>query len=153
MKKEELKEFQYLCQKMLVSKMLDYVREHGEDVTDYERNEFGLEDDEDCKITKVLNFVDNGGCCFSLPNGVNIDEEFECDDLLEFQLKTENYITFYAVQCLYIEEFNGTEYLMSYSLYNGGLRFLDDLSEPDHQSMLNESLEYVTMIANAILKD
>ena len=133
MKKEELKDFKYLCQQMLVSKMLEYVREHGEDVTDYERNEFGLEDGEDYQVTKVLNFFDNGGCVFTLNQG--------------------SYFVTHAVLCLYIEEFQGKEYLMSYSLYNEGTEYDSDKSEPDHDSLLNDSFEYVTMIANAILED
>lgn len=133
MKKEELKDFQNLCQQMLVLKMLDYVREHGEDVTDYERNEFGLEDTEDSKITKVLNFFDNGGCVFTLNNG-------------------DSFVT-HAVLCLYIEEYNGKEYLMSYSLYNDGTEYDSDESEPDHESMLNDSLEFVCQIANVIIED
>ena len=132
MKKEELKEFQYLCQKMLVSKMLDYVREHGEDVTDYERNEFGLEDSEERKVTKVLNFFDNGGCVFTLNQG--------------------SYFVTHAVHCLYIEEFQGTEYLMSYSLYNEGTEYDSDESEPDHDSLLNASIDFVSQIANVIIK-
>ena len=152
MKQKELEGFHYLCKEMLVSKMLDFVRENGEDVTDYDRNEFGLEDEDGCKITKVLNLVDDGGCYFALPNSTNIDVDYECEDVLDLELNIEGRYTFYAVQCLYIEENAfGEEHLMSYSLYNGGLRFLDDLSDPDHASMLNDSLEYVSMVANVLM--
>ena len=131
MKTKEITEMQRMCQVLLVGKLLDYVRLHGREVTDYDRNEFGLEDSKDSRVTRVLNLFDNGGCCFTLQHG--------------------SVFTTYAVHCLYVEEYRGTEYLMSYSLYNEGTEYDEDESEPDHESMLNESLAYVSRIADAVI--
>lgn len=136
MKTKEIEEVQIICKKLLIGKLLDYVRQHGEDVTDYERNEFGLgEDDEDWKVTKVLNFFDNGGCCFTLGVTNGIAPEF---------------VT-YAVHCLYIVEDEGEEHLMSYSLYNVGTEYNSEASEPDHDYMINECMSYVEHIADMIV--
>lgn len=59
MKKDEIKDILYTSKGLIVSKLLDYVRQHGTDVTDYERNAFGLDDEDGCKISKVLNFADD----------------------------------------------------------------------------------------------
>ena len=153
MKKDEIKDILYTSKGLIVSKLLDYVRQHGTDVTDYERNAFGLDDEDECKISKVLNFADDKGCYFSLPNRANIEEEYNQETAFDLLMRLEEKFTFYAVQCLYVmEDRYGREYLMSYCLFNGGVRFLDDLSEPSHESMLNEPIEYVSMIADVVLK-
>ena len=45
MKKDEIKDILYTSKGLIVSKLLDYVRQHGTDVTDYERNAFGFDDE------------------------------------------------------------------------------------------------------------
>ena len=118
------------CKGLLVGKMLDYVRQHGEPVTDHYRHVFGL-DDSDGKILRVLDFYSNGGCVFTLKSG-------------------SGFVT-YAVLCLYTMEHQGEECLMSYCLYNEGVEYDENTSDPDHESMLNESLAYVNAVADRIL--
>ena len=118
----------------IVEMLLSYVRECGEDCGDYERNEFGLDCDEDetHRVTKVLNLFDNGGCYFFEADKVNDDSLRDMDDgnwsdrLYEHTVHT-------AYQCLYIvEDDEGGECLHYYRFTNGGVRWDDDQSEPDH---------------------
>ena len=118
----------------LANAILDFVRDNGEDVSDYEINEFGLDEcrDGEGTITKVWNFYDNGGCWFIEPDAFNsnsledMDEENYYDKLYEG-------ITHTAYLCLYIVVDNdGYEHLKYYRFTNGGCTFDDDQAEPDH---------------------
>jgi len=119
---------------MLVNAILEFVRENGEECTDYEINEFGLNEGRDGEgnITKVLNFFDNSGCYFYEKAGFNDDT---CDDLNEenFYDKLYEGVTYVAYQCLYIVvDENGKERLKYYRYTNGGVKFDEDQAEPDH---------------------
>lgn len=129
MKTTEIKAMQQTCKELLIGKMLDYVRQHGEPVTVCHRHIFGL-DDSDGKTLRVLDFYNDGGCVFTLNRG-------GCWET-------------YAVQCLYTVEHEGEEYLMSYCLYNEGMEYDEDMSDSDHESMFNEPLAYVNAIADRI---
>lgn len=126
----------------LANAILDFVRDNGEDVSDYEINEFGLDEcrDGEGTITKVWNFFDNGGCYFFEPDSMNsntldgINEENYYDKLYEG-------VTHTAYLCLYILVDNdGYEHLKYYRFTNGGCTFDDDQAEPDHDYVNKLSL-------------
>jgi len=137
---------------MLVNAILEFVRENGEECTDYEINEFGLNEGREGEknITKVLNFFDNGGCFFFEPAGFNDDT---CEDLDEENFNDKLYegVTYTAYQCLYIVvDKNGKESLKYYRFTNGGVKFDDDQAEPDHDFASKLSLTDLDNIISAI---
>lgn len=137
---------------MLVNAILEFVRENGEDLTDYEINEFGLDEGRDGEenITKVYNFFDNGGCYFFEPSGFNDDTCNEMDDKTWGDKLYEG-ATHTAYQCLYIVvDKNGHEDLKYYRFINGGLSFDDDQSEPDHDYAIKLPLLDLDYIIAAI---
>lgn len=131
--------------------ILQFVKEHGDDLTDYDINEFGLGEREDeGTITKVWNFFDNGGCYFNEDDGFNsntledIDDENWYDKLYEGMTHT-------AYQCLYIVvDGNGYERLKYYRFTNGGCVFDGDQAEPDHDYVSKLSLVDLNYIIGAI---
>lgn len=137
---------------MLVDAILQFVRENGEDLTDYEINEFGLDEGRDGEenITKVYNFFDNGGCYFYEPSAFN-DDTLEDINEENFYDKTYEGTTYSAYQCLYIVvDANGNESLKYYRFTNGGLNFDDDQSEPDHDYAAKLPLLDLNYIITAI---
>lgn len=118
----------------IVQKLLQYVRDNGTDVTNYDRQIFGLDVDEDDDhiITQVLNLYGNNGCYFFEPDRVNEDGLNDMTDENWSDLLYEH-IVHTAYQCLYIVvDANGDERLRYYRFTNGGLTFDDDQADPDH---------------------
>lgn len=140
---------------LLYLKLKEYVQQHGDDCTDYEVHQFGL-DEEEGKVTKVLNFFDNGGCCFFEPDQLNSDK---LEDINEKNYNDKLYenVTFSAYLCLYIVEYeDGTDELKAYRFYNGGVSFDDDQSEPDHTSAYDLTLldlHYICLAINVNFTD
>lgn len=135
----------------IINAILQYVKEHGEDVTDYDINEFGLDGDmeDGCTVTKVFDFFNNGGC-FYCNSSVN-DRKLEDIDDGNWYDKLYSGITHTAIQCLYIVvDENGNEYLKYYQFYNGGVDFDDDQAEPDHDDAMHLSLIDLDFILTAI---
>lgn len=141
---------------ILVDKLKEYVKEHGEDIGKYERDEFGLdEDDQDgVTLTKVLNFFDNGGCYF--PTARNVLTEFKpwnqqsVEDAAE---ELSDKFMYWAFQCLYIEvdeNLTVKENLKYYTFYNDGTYFSDNLSEPEHDYVNNLPLEVICKMIDVI---
>lgn len=149
---QQLTGFQESCRRRLENAILQFVKEHGEDLTSYEINEFGLDEDREGEgtITKVWNFFDNGGCYFNEDDGLNsntledIDDENWYDKLYEGMTHT-------AYQCLYIVvDDDGNERLKYYRFSNGGCNFDDDQAEPDHDYVSKLSLVDLSYIIAAI---
>lgn len=118
----------------LANAILDFVRENGDDVTDYEINEFGLDEGREGEgtITKVWNFFDNGGCWFNEDDGINSETLENINDKNWYDKLYEG-ITHTAYLCLYIVvDDNGNERLKYYRFTNGGYKFDEDQAEPDH---------------------
>ena len=142
---------------MLVRAIMDYVREHGEDYTDeplpsYYYNEFGIYDEEEgCKVTKLLNLFDNGGCYYAVQDQVN-------DDNLDAYWKDGSYseavwacFRHHAYWAFYIvRDADGEERLKYYQFENNGLVFDDEESEPDHDYADGMSLAELHYIIGAI---
>ena len=140
------------CQGLIVNAILGFVRDNGEEVTEYEINEFGLDEERmgEGSITKVYNFFDNGGCFFYEPSGVN-DETLNDVNENNFYEKTYNSTTHTAYQCLYIVVGeDGSECLKYYRFTNGGLNFDSDQAEPDHGKVENLNLLDLHYIIRAI---
>lgn len=131
--------------------LFNFVKKYGEEPTDYDINEFGLDVDQDDQqvITHVFNLFDNGGAYFAIqrkPNDDTINEQ-DTDSLFE---------TFehYAFQCLYIvESVDGSETLKYYAFENGGIEWDDNLSEPDHDSIITLRLDVLENLLRAIIKE
>lgn len=144
------------CQEQLINALTEYVREHGEEMSDYFYNEFGMyeEDEEGVKITHVLDTSDIG-CSFARQFNVNDDnlkdidrrdEGFEIFDKLEESFHYATYLAFYIVK-----DADGNEDLKYYCFYNDGVCYQED-SEPDHNSVESLSLDELRYIYEAIIK-
>lgn len=141
----------------LVEVLTEYVREHGEEPTDYDINEFGLteQDDDECEITHVLNLFDNGGCYFAIQNAVN-DDDVKLDNI---EGATSAYhelydaFTHYAFQCLYIVKDEDGETLKYYAFENGSIVWDDDDSEPDHDCVICLNLDVIANLVAGIIKE
>ncbi len=129
MNKQEIIDTKRICREILVSKMLDYVRQHGRPVMSQEREVFDLSDGG--RYTMLVDLRENPRKCFSI----------------DFHRQRENY----SVECLYIgKDDDGEEHLMSYCFYNWGPVYDDRWSEGDHEYMNREPLEYVVGVASAL---
>lgn len=139
------------CRFKLETAILQFVKEHGDDVSDYEINEFGLGEREDeGTITKVWNFFDNGGCYFNENDCIN-SETLENIDDENWDEKLYEGMTHTAYLCLYIVvDDNGNERLKYYRFTNGGCKFDDDQAEPDHDYVSKLSLVDLSYITGAI---
>ena len=143
---------------ILVSKLKEYVKEHGEDFDcdDYYRNEFGIDecDEDGVTITKVLDFFNNGGCYFPTTSKILADIDTYKETADEIREQLDNNFTHWAFQCLYVEVDDNRELakenLKYYTLYNGGIDFKDSLSEPDHDYVNNLLLEVICNIIQVI---
>lgn len=113
----------------IVDAMMNYVLEVGEDFSDYHRDEFGIdeEDDEDVKVLKVLDIFNNGGCYFPVTDSCQVDENSGWYS--------------YAFHCLYVVEQDGERFLKYYMLWNGGKEYDSDVSEPDHDCVITLPLQ------------
>ena len=136
MKQEELNDMQYYCKQQLVSKMKDYVRQHGKKATPKVCNMFGLTDGEGDQILKVLDLT--------------------ASPIFTMQDKPGNPLRRYGIYCLYlVEDEYGAQWLMHFSDYASmdGHVYFDNCNgggekHPRRESLLNESLAFVSQIAS-----
>jgi len=143
------------CKEQLIKALTEYVRDHGEEMSDYYYNEFGMyeEDEEGVKITSVLD-TSEIGCFFTRQVKVNDeslkdigrhDEGFEIFDKLDNSFGYATYWAFYIVR-----EKDGSENLKYYKFYNNGVCYYDD-SDPDHDYVDTLSLSELHYIYQAII--
>lgn len=138
MVKEELNDMQYYCKQQLISKMKDYVRQHGKKATQKVCTMFGLADEDGNRVLKVLDLTSS--------------PRFTMQD------KPRNPLRQYGTYCLYlIEDEFGAQWLMHYSGCSDmdGHPYSDncncgDERRPRYESLLNESLAFVSQIASLI---
>ena len=157
MKAKFFYDIQSNCRQVLTSVLMEYVREHGEDYADnasYWSNEFGIYEEDGCKVTKVLDLFGNEGCCVISQRNVNPDIDIDkCktfDELLEL---TDDHFIHNAFQQLYIEvDKYGNEDLKYYSFWNTGIYFSDGMSEPDHDYVRTLSLSEIEAIMRVVEK-
>ena len=145
------------CQEQLIKALTEYVREHGEEMSDYFYNEFGMyeEDEDGVKITHVLD-TSEIGCAFARQFKVNDetlsdigrhDEGFEIFDKLEKSFHYATYWAFYIVK-----DADGNENLKYYCFYNDGVCYQED-SDPDHDYVERLSLDELHYIIAAIIEN
>lgn len=124
----------------IIDTMIQYIMKFGEDfnVTDYYRETFGINDDEEegVEVLKVLDIYNNGGCYFPWTHRCQVDDD--CD-----------WYT-YAFQCLYVIRENGNLYLKYYMLWNDGVLYDSDNSEPDHDLVYTLPLQVVEKLLSFI---
>lgn len=152
-----------ICFDMLEKALLEFVKENGEDCGEYEINEFGLDEGREGEgtITKVWNFFDNGGCYYihteinkefdiqDIRNKHQDDNSWEIDDAIDVAI--DNTFDYSAYQCIYIVvDENRNERLKYYRFTNGGCKFDDDHSEPDHDYVSKLSLVDLCFLVEAI---
>lgn len=128
----------------IVNALMQYVMAVGNDFTetDYYRNEFGIDDDEEegVSVLKVLDIFNNGGCYFPYTDLCQVDEEG----------KNDIYWYSYAFHCLYVIERDGIRYLKYYMLWNNGKEYNSDESEPDHGYVDMLSLQVLDKLVSFI---
>lgn len=107
------------AKEIITHAIMQYVLDKGEDFTDYDRNEFGIEEEDEGKVLKMLDIFNNGGCYFPWTDQHAVDDD--------------NGFYHYAFQCLYVvEDEYHQRYLKYYMFYSEGTEFDEDGSEPDH---------------------
>ena len=150
---KELLDMEEKCKSILVNKLKEFVRLNGDEFTDYDYNEFGIDegDEDGITVTKVYNFFDNGGCYFPIHSHVLHDIKTNCDTVDELLNECDNAFDYWAFQCLYLEvsEEYG-EHLKYYALCNDGIEFKDGPSEPDHEYVNNLPLNIICEIVSVI---
>ena len=142
---------------ILTENLLAYVKEHGEDYSDnsdYWANEFGIYEEDGCKVTKVLDFFGNDGCESIIQRNTNPDIDIDsCDTFGELLDITDSEFMHNAFLQLYIEvDEDGNEDLKYYCLYNTGIYHSDLLSEPDHGYIHDLNLSDIENIIYVINK-
>lgn len=127
---------------MLVNALTEYVRENGEEMSDYFYDEHGIdeEDEEGVKVVKVLD-VSESGCHFACQHSVN--REDSCVDDRFYH---------YAIWSLYIvREADGTERLKYYMFHSDGIEYEED-SEPDHDYVSSLTIADLHYVYEAVIK-
>lgn len=140
---------------MLVNALMEYVKEHGDEMDKYYYNEHGIneEDEGGVKVVKVLD-VSDPGCSFACQNKVN-DDSFDDFDYYE-GYETENKLTdgfhHYSVWSLYIvRDSFGNESLKYYMFHSDGVAFDEENSEPDHDYVETLTLADLRYIIEAVI--
>ena len=134
---------------ILIHKLKEYVKENGEDITQYERNVFGLDEEKEVGLTKVLDLWKDG-CWFT--TGSKILSEININtSISELKEQLEVSFTHWAFQCLYVViDENHVEQLKYYTFYNNGVDFSEGLAEPDHDYVYTLPLEVIENIIRVI---
>lgn len=138
---QSLKEAINSARFLMVENLKMFVYHNGNELTDYDINEFGLDEgrsDEE-RIIRVLNLFDNGGAYFTVQDRPN--EEYP-----DF--------TFYAFQCLYIVERKNIRWqLKYYTFVNNGKEFDETNSEPDHDYVYKLPIDVLYNLYRAIISN
>ena len=148
---EPLRQCQGQCVGDIETALFNFVRQYGEEVTQYDIDEFGLTEQEDGEgeITHVFNIFDNGGGYFTVqrsPNDDDVEKDGDNDYIDTFE--------HYAFQCLYIvRDEEGDETLKYYAFENGGLVWDDEMSEPDHDCVRTLRPDVLYQLIEAIVKE
>lgn len=155
MKTNDLIDVARSCQKQLLGALAEYVREHGEEMSDYFYDEFGMneEDEEGVKIVRVLD-LSRIGCFFARQITVNderLRDIYRNSGDSEIFNKIEVSFVFSAFWALYIVNEGGEERLKYYAFHNNGVCYQEDC-EPDHDYAIHLSISELHHIYWAIIK-
>ena len=136
---------------IIVNALTDYVRENGEEMNQYFRDEFGMDVDEEdgAEIISVLDFFNNKGCVIVEQFVRNVPELCDVEEvtpeIIDNTFCTNAFYSFYLVQ-----KEDGTEALRYYCLFSNGIGYNDDISEPDHGDADDLSLAVLEDICKTI---
>lgn len=157
MNKNNLLRAESKAKKQLVKAIMKYVRENGEEMSEYFYNEFGMnEEDDGEKIIKVLD-VSGPGCCFSCQNKANDSMEIDLHNMRH----TPSFIYWHLNRMFYhcaiwafyiVKDTEGKERLKYYMFHNEGTQYEED-SEPDHDYVDNLGLQDLHYIIEAITEN
>ena len=140
------------CRLQLLFALEKFVRDNGREMSDYYRNEHGI--DEDYYGYDVVKILDTAefGCCFPLPLMVNDDALSNGDENPTLKGVDDSF-NYYAYWSFYIakDRDTGIERLMYYKFWNSGLMWSDEGSEPDHDYADDLSLAQLDYIYTAII--
>lgn len=138
----------------LTQNLLKFVKENGTNITEEEREQFGLYDEYEGKVTKILNFYEKEGCVSIANKKCNPDLEPSLEETLDsFLTKTEEEFLFTTFSCLYvIENEDGVEDLKFLCWWNDNFYFINELSESEHGFVKELSLSEISDIISVINK-
>lgn len=113
----------------MVEAIKQFVLTYGEDFSNYYRDEMGIDDEEDGEATVcgVIDIFNNGGCYFPTTTSFQVEQDTRWESV--------------AFHCLYVVEEDGDRELMYYALYNDGMEYDSDISEPEHGYVRDLSYE------------
>ena len=145
-----LKTALYNTKGILINAMTKVVMEYGENFHDYYNyyyNEFGIceeETEENTKVLKIIDMFNNGGCCF--PNA-------DMHHITTPSDEKESEINWYACAFwgLYVVEEDQKLHLKYYLLWNVGVEYDSDVSEPDHNYANYLSLQELEKLSEYLL--
>ena len=134
MNTNDLKLMRQHCIDLLVASLMNFVLEHGEEMSDYFRDEHGINDD---NVVKVLDLASEG-CHFSVP--------------IKYRAESEEDYEHHAFWTLYVvnSDYDGMD-LKYYQFYNSGLDFDNEESEPDHDYARCLSLSELEFIYSYVI--
>ena len=140
-----------LAKSQLVTALQLFVMEHGEEMSDYYYNEFGMyeEDEEGVKILKVLNVSDTG-CCFACQRNVNDDTLEDLQDEDERLDALSEVFYHYTIWSIYAVREKDKILLKYYMFCNDGVYYTED-SDPDHGYVDTLSLADLSYIYKAVI--
>ncbi len=134
----------------VINALTEYVRKNGEKMSEYFYDEYGIEEEDNGdKIVSVLDFYNSNGCYFAEQVCVNVPELADIEETDDYILQ--EYFCSHAFYCLYlVKEKNGSEQLKYYCLFNSGVVYNSDESDPDHGYVAGLSMASLENICNAI---
>lgn len=147
MKKEDIFNLEAAAKRIIVDGLMNFVREHGSDITEREREDFGLHDECGYHVTKIFNFYDRDGCnvvaaCY--PIREPDDDENPLSTILDTFVHM-------SINCLYIErDSEGAETLSYYGWYNDGVCYNADFAESEHGEVSNFGLSELQNILDTV---
>ena len=144
MEKQTITNAREVAKQTLLDALYSFVRENGDECTEYETVAFGLESG----TKKVLNFLDNGGCSFYEPSkGVN---DPTCEDIAEdvYEVLYRG-VTFTSYQCLYIDADDTLKY---FYYTNGGITFDADQADAEHGYVAQLPLNDLAYLVEAVTR-
>ena len=142
------------CRDILTNALMEFVKECGEEISQIERQDFDLEDDEYTRITKIYNFTEKDGCYYNVSRSRFQDiDPYNYETIEGLADKMDDEFCHNTVSCLYIEEDRNTgeETLKYYMFYNSGTYFSEGLSEPEHGDVYDLGLEDLSIIFGTII--
>lgn len=139
---------------LIENALLEYVREYGQDYhndgdglnangNQYNKweNEMDIKEHDGERITKILDLYSWYGCEITTQQILNPESSYGIDDIFETQV----------IHALYIIEHDGVEKLNFYALFNGGVVYDENESEPYHAQINDLDTDALVLLAATII--